>query len=731
MRKTHAAVDRYAEHPLWLRILIPLLSIAIIVVAVLLPVLLARNTTMLTSDVRSRYSQGSIAEMDVKATETFHYVDEGETRRRQQAATQAVIPRFRISLVSSREMIADTEALFSEDQTVGVPVSSSLKQALRNLSPEDLQLCGILVRELLEEYIAQGLFNEEDIMAVRSQGYHEVQVERRETLGSTDIEQVVKVQDILHTGIIAERIHADLRVIGLGIREGLLPIAFDAIGSLVRPNVHFDPVATALAREESAMGIKPVVVRVEEGEYIIKKDFVITQDDIKTLQAMQLAAVQYTPSQLLGRAFFVVIVSISALYALYLVFEHSKRRYQFLFILLVGVLLTQIVTYFVIVFSSGRSFVTLDPFLPVFFLPIFMALVTNRKRAGMITAVLLGSYAVLLPRSTQSTVFFIIAVSFFGIYFIRYMSRRIDMVFQWFFGIVAAAFVVLFNHLLNGYGFLHVLPAILAISVNISATYILITFLLPLVEVAFNLPTPFRLRELAYSDSPALVRLSQTAVGTYNHSLIVSEMAYAAAKEIQADPLLSRVAGLYHDIGKQEHPEYFIENQSGGNKHDDLKASLSVAIIKSHVKIGVEKGREARLPQEVLDIINQHHGNDVIAIFLKEAQLAAQNEKDRRQVKRQDYAYSNQIPQSPEAAIVMLADSVEAASRTVKKPSAQKYEKLVNQIIMGKIERKQLGACRISLTDLESIARVFVQILTGKFHSRIDYPETDREKEQS
>jgi hypothetical protein len=731
MRKTHAVPDRYAEHPLWLRILIPLLSVAIIIVAVLLPVLLASNTTMLTADVRSRYTAGTIAETDVKATETFHYVDEGETRRRQQVATQAIIPRFRISLVSSREMLSDAESLLSGIQAVRVPISPNLEQSLQNLSEENLHKVGLLVRELLEEYISQGIFDEEDIIAMRSQGYREIQVERREIIGATDIEQIVETQDMLHTGNIANRMHADLIVVGQGLEDRLLPIVFDTLRSLIRPNVQYDPVATALAREEAALEVPPVVVRVEEGEYIIKRDFVITQDDIKTLQAMQLAAVHYAPSQLIGRAFFVVILTLSAMYALYLVFYHSKRRYQFLFIFLVGVLITQISTYVVILNSAGRSFISLDQFLPVFFLPIFMALVTNRKRAGMIAAVLLGSYAMLLPRSTQSTVFFVIAVSFFGIYFIKYVSRRIDMVFQWFFGIVASAFVVLFNNLLNGYGFSQILASIFAISVNISGTYILVTFLLPLVEVAFNLPTPFRLRELAYSDSPALVRLSQTAVGTYNHSLIVSEMAYAAAKEIQADPLLSRVAGLYHDIGKQEHPEYFIENQHGGNKHDELKASLSVAIIKSHVKIGVEKGREARLPQEVLDIISQHHGNDVIAIFLKEAQLAAQNEKDRRQVKRQDYAYANQIPQSPEAAIVMLADSVEAASRTVKKPSAQKYEKLVNQIIMGKIERKQLGASRISLTDLETIARVFVQILTGKFHTRIEYPEDEPKKDQT
>ena len=180
---------------------------------------------------------------------------------------------------------------------------------------------------------------------------------------------------------------------------------------------------------------------------------------------------------------------------------------------------------------------------------------------------------------------------------------------------------------------------------------------------------------------------------------------------------------MYHDIGKLENPEYFIENQSGDNKHDDLKASLSVAIIKSHVKIGSEKAREGRLPQEVIDIISQHHGNDLIRVFYREAQEAAAEKGEQVNVASQDYSYNNLIPQTPEAAIVMLSDSVEAAARTIKKPNAQKYEKLVNQIIMEKIERKQLSDSRLSLTDLEMITKVFVKYLVGRHHDRIEYPD--------
>jgi putative nucleotidyltransferase with HDIG domain len=723
MKKMHTVPDKFMENPLWIRIVIPVLCVLIFAGAILLPILLANDTQLITEDVRTRYTVGSLAENDVRAKETFHYIDEGETRRQQVLAAKSVLPHFHISMIESRKMLAMVDALFvvdaeSEQLLVdgGFQDIQAILESIRML-PED-------TRKTLHEF----LFDQEELMERQDEGYEQVMVYN---VVGDQLETSAKIRDmqgLQHQGTITSLVNSDLRSLRYLMRGDIQSLAFDILSTIIRPNVYYSPIETAIARERASRDVIPSMVRVEKGQYILKTDFVITNQDIKTLQAMRMASAKYTPTQLIGRIFFVLITTTSALYSLYMVFEYTKRKFQFILLFLVGVLFTQITTYLVLLQVAGKGFVSLDPFLPVFTLPITFALVTNRKRAGMIAAILLGSYAILLPSSTETTVFFIIAVSFCGIYFIRYASRRIDMVFQWFFGIVAASFFVLFNNLINGYGFDHVLSSIFAVSANISATYILVTLFLPLIELGFNIPTSFRLRELAFSDSPALVRLSQTAVGTYNHSMIVAEMAYSAAKEIGADPLLARVAGLYHDIGKQEHPEYFIENQNGDNKHDDLKASLSVAIIKSHVKIGVEKGREAHLPQEVLDIISQHHGNDIIAIFLKEAQVAAAADSTASEVKRQDYAYHNQIPQTPEAAIVMLADSVEAASRTIKKPSAQKYDKLVNQIIMAKIERKQLSSSRLSMTDLDTITKVFVQILTGRFHTRIEYPDDTKEE---
>jgi hypothetical protein len=197
----------------------------------------------------------------------------------------------------------------------------------------------------------------------------------------------------------------------------------------------------------------------------------------------------------------------------------------------------------------------------------------------------------------------------------------------------------------------------------------------------------------------------------------VAHLAESACREIGADPLLARVGAYYHDIGKIEQPEYFVENQSGYNKHDELNPRLSATVIRSHVKLGAEKARALGLPDAVVDIIAQHHGNSLIAWFFDQAKKAGVD------VDRDDFAYPGQPPASKEAAVVMLADSVEAATRTLKKPTASRLEDFIRDIVMDKVQSGQLDRCDLTFKDLETIRNSFTRILAGHFHSRIEYPK--------
>jgi len=252
-------------------------------------------------------------------------------------------------------------------------------------------------------------------------------------------------------------------------------------------------------------------------------------------------------------------------------------------------------------------------------------------------------------------------------------------------------------------------------------TGIITSGLSPLIELAFGYTTDITLLELANLDRPILKRLMIEVPGTYHHSMVVGTMVEAAASEIGANPLLAKVCGYYHDIGKIKKPLYFIENQERGvNRHDKLAPSMSSLILIAHVKDGMEMGRENKLGQPIIDTIEQHHGTTLIRYFYEKAK----KQKGEHAVKIEDYRYPGPRPQTREAGLVMLADVLEAASRTLENPTPSRIQKLVQELINKIFSDGQLDNCELTLKDLHNIARSFNKILTGIHHHRIEYPDS-------
>ncbi len=245
---------------------------------------------------------------------------------------------------------------------------------------------------------------------------------------------------------------------------------------------------------------------------------------------------------------------------------------------------------------------------------------------------------------------------------------------------------------------------------------------LPFFEALFDIATDIKLLELLDPNQPLLKELVYKSPGTYHHSIVIGNLAEAAAEAIGENPLLARVGAYYHDVGKIRKPEYFIENQRVfENKHDRLMPSMSSLIIASHVKDGVEVAREHKLPSSVVDIIHQHHGTSLISYFYQKAKEL----QPLVTIAEDDYRYPGPRPRTKVAAIVMLSDSVEAASRTLDDPTPQRIQALTNSVITRIFLDDQLGKCDLTLKDLREIARSFNLILTGIFHHRIDYPGMD------
>ena len=259
------------------------------------------------------------------------------------------------------------------------------------------------------------------------------------------------------------------------------------------------------------------------------------------------------------------------------------------------------------------------------------------------------------------------------------------------------------------------------------ATGILALGLTPIMESLFRYSSNIRLLELLNLDQPMLKELMLIAPGTYHHSMVVGQMVEAAAETIGANPMLAKAAAYYHDVGKIKKPAYFVENQMGGeNKHEKLAPSMSSLILISHVKDGVDLARKYKLGEGIAEIIRQHHGTNMISYFFHKAKTQAANPN---QVKMEDYRYPGPRPQTKEAGLVMLADQVEAASRTLTDPTSARIQGLVQKIINNVFADGQLDECELTLKDLHHIARSFNKILSGIFHQRIHYPQSvDKKK---
>ncbi|MBR6767050.1 MAG: HDIG domain-containing protein, partial [Clostridia bacterium] len=240
----------------------------------------------------------------------------------------------------------------------------------------------------------------------------------------------------------------------------------------------------------------------------------------------------------------------------------------------------------------------------------------------------------------------------------------------------------------------------------------------PLLEWLFNIATSAKLIELSNPNHPLLRRLLLEAPGTYHHSIIVANLAEAASNAIGGNGLLARVGAYYHDVGKLKRPMYFKENQMGDNPHDRTDPRVSTAIVTAHTRDGYQMAQKARIPHPVLDIIRQHHGDTPVLFFYDKATKLYGDETD-----ISAFRYEGPRPSSKEAAAVMLADTIEAAARSIPNPTPEKIDTLIRKLVRAKMEDGQLNESDLTFKDMERICSAFSTVLTGVFHERIEYPD--------
>ena len=286
-------------------------------------------------------------------------------------------------------------------------------------------------------------------------------------------------------------------------------------------------------------------------------------------------------------------------------------------------------------------------------------------------------------------------------------------------GILQLVSLILLEHLAINHS-----QRYLIILINGLVSGVITLGVLPLFEYILQRVTNISLLELADSNHPVLQRMVLEAPGTYHHSLIVGNLSDSACVAVGANGLLARIGAYYHDIGKLQKPEYFIENQDiKNNLHDELTPTMSKIIIMNHIKEGLELAKKYSLSPVLWDFIQQHHGNSLVYYFYRRA---LEGKEENQEVAEEGFRYPGPKPNTKETAIVLLADSVEAATRSLKDPTPDKIEETVHKVINNKFIDGQLDECELTLKDIEKISSVFIKILSGMYHSRVNYPQETR-----
>jgi len=494
--------------------------------------------------------------------------------------------------------------------------------------------------------------------------------------------------------------------------QGELAQAATIIGrQLIQPNLVLDTEKVNLARQQAMDAVEPV--HIMQGEIIVRKGDVVRQEHIALLTDVGLIKTGRDYGVLVGMG--LAVVAMSALMGVFLYQERRDLLKNCVQLALIGSVLVAVLAIgklFSLITWPGAAFLN-----PSALLGMLLTLLLDARAASIATIVL----AILLGLVFEMN-WVVSALALVGglvaVLSVSKVSQRGDVMRAGF--IVGGANVFLMIALgLVGQDTQLILNSYLGLLSGVLASIVTMG-VLPYLESLFKITSPIRLLELSNPNHPLLRRLMLEAPGTYHHSILVGNLAEAAAEAVGADGLLARVGSHYHDIGKLRRPYFFVENQVGmDNPHDKMAPSLSTLIITSHVKDGLELANEFKLPPVVTQFIAQHHGTDLVRYFYHRACEASDDDS----VEERDFRYLGPKPQGKEVAIVSLADATEAAVRSISKPNPGKIEGLVRKIIKDRLNSGELDESELTFQDMDKIANSFTKVILGMFHSRVEYPE--------
>ena len=689
---------------------------------------------------RFQYRVGEVAREDVRAPVALKVEDKAATRALEERARDSVKPVFDLDLrwvsqVSDRISTLFSELRLSYDESnvdrdlkrfkevLGINLPRGVVRTFRRYGyapwVEDA-ITTLLFR--LGEYWILSPKPPVDLYTLR-RGFVVRDLSLSKEFESRGVEKIYLPSEV--DGLIRRLVLEKLPYRMASLRKAVIVL----LSRIARPNLYYNPRLTSERVKKALEAVKPVYIEVGKGEVIVRKGERITPRIALELDVAR--------SRLERNPFLVFLgYFLSVLVALYVAtlcwFRVYKGRAEpsvsyriFLLALVFFLALTRLgfmVGDRLPLFLSWLKGVDSLELLPIAFPGVFVAFLFHFLPALIMTLVVVAC-AALMPGSNPWLLLTLLLASVVGAYTIRKGKGEKAVIL----GVTAAAVVYLL--LVVGQWLYRGCPGNTAFLVDLglvplSALFSLLLVLaaVPLTELTFGVVTDIKLLSLINLEHPLMKDLLERAPGTYNHSVNVATLSEAAAQAVDANPLLAKAGAYYHDIGKLRNPEYFIENTEGVSRHDKLSPSMSRLVLISHVKDGVELAEEHRLPRAVRDIIQQHHGTSLIYYFYHKAKESSRE----TEVNEEDYRYPGPKPRTKEAAIVMMADSAEAATRALEEPSPARIKNLVREIITSIFLDGQLEECELTLRDIYRIMEVFSRILIGIYHKRVEYPGREK-----
>ncbi len=657
---------------------------------------------------------GAISHVTVDATKDI--VDEVTTEEKRNAAAETVEPSYRFQQGVKEEVLTSLENAFQELRTIqqyGLTLRSGEdpgKRSNRPFSEDEIDYAYALVNilDLSRNQLTT-------LMRIDTGSFEEM---------VTTV--TVAVENSLNTtireGQVSQSIMTIQQIVGykldVSLTQNIIPTV---LRTCIKPNMIIDEDATNEARQKAKDAVEPVIYL--QGQNIIREGDRISHSQVEMLRSLGLLNDNHYDYSVYGGAVILTMLAmISLLMMLRLLLKDVLKDVRKLAVILI-----------ILVLCFG--FASLSTLLPsIYIIPVALGMIMGTVligyRAGIVMNIPLALLYAGITSVNSSTsfydVFLIMAITLAcgtaTVWFLKGRPQRLRVLIS---GLISAVFsliMIVGVKLLTSAETLDMIHTGIWALVGSLLSGILAVALQPVFEGVFHLATPSRLLEITNPNQPLMKRLMLEAPGTYHHSIIVANLAESAADKIGANTFLARAGAYYHDIGKLKRPGYFSENQRGGNPHENTDPYVSAAILTAHTRDGALIAQKEHLPPEVQDIIQQHHGVTPVMFFYHKALQMA----DGNHVDINDFRYSGPKPQTKEASIVMLADTIEAAVRSMKDPTPKGIDQFIERLIRGKLEDGQLSDCPLSLRDIDEICDSFSGILKGVYHERIEYPKVQQ-----